>query len=60
MKACAEAWVAAVWSKKEILGTLDNGRLDELAFMPQMFQYCGQRFAAACRTIFAAAGAERV
>jgi hypothetical protein len=37
-------WVE-VRSKEEILRTLDmNGRLDELPFMPQMFQYCGQRF----------------
>ena len=44
MKGCADAWVE-VRSKEEILRTLDkNGRLDELPFMPQMFQYCGQRF----------------
>jgi hypothetical protein len=37
-------WVE-VKSKEEILQTLDkNGRLDELPFMPQMFQYCGKRF----------------
>jgi hypothetical protein len=37
-------WVD-VRSKDEILSTLDkNGRLDELPFMPQMFQYCGKRF----------------
>jgi hypothetical protein len=37
-------WVE-VRSKEEILRTLDkNGRLQELPFMPQMFQYCGQRF----------------
>src|SRR5258706_16272866 len=37
-------WVE-VRSKEEILATLDkNGRLDSLPFMPQMFQYCGQRF----------------
>jgi hypothetical protein len=37
-------WVE-VRSKEEILDTLDkNGRLEELPFMPQMFQYCGQRF----------------
>ncbi|VIO72031.1 hypothetical protein [Bradyrhizobium ivorense] len=37
-------WVE-VLSKEEILRTLDqNGRLDELPFMPQMFKYCGQRF----------------
>lgn len=37
-------WVE-VRSKEEILATLDkNGRLDELPFMPQMFECCGQRF----------------
>ena len=37
-------WVE-VRSKEEILRSLDkNGRLDGLPFMPQMFQYCGQRF----------------
>jgi hypothetical protein len=44
MKACAGDWVE-VLSKEDILGTLDkNGRLDGLPFMPQMFNYCGQRF----------------
>jgi hypothetical protein len=34
-----------VRSKEEILQTLDkNGRLDNLPFMPQMFEYCGTRF----------------
>lgn len=34
-----------VRSKEEILATLDkNGRLEEMPFMPQMFQYCGKRF----------------
>ena len=37
-------WVE-VRSKEEILRSLDkNGRLEELPFMPQMFQYCGKRF----------------
>ena len=37
-------WVE-VRTKEEILETLDkSGRLEELPFMPQMFQYCGQRF----------------
>jgi hypothetical protein len=37
-------WVE-VRPKEEILETLDkNGCLEELPFMPQMFQYCGQRF----------------
>jgi hypothetical protein len=40
----AGEWVE-VRSKQEILRSLDkNGRLDGLPFMPQMFQYCGQRF----------------
>lgn len=40
----AGEWVE-VRSREEILATLDaNGRLDELPFMPQMLQYCGQRF----------------
>ena len=44
MKVRRGDWVE-ILSKEEILGTLDkNGRLDELPFMPQMFQYCGQRF----------------
>jgi len=34
-----------VRSKEEILRTLDeHGRMEGLPFMPQMFQYCGQRF----------------
>src|SRR6266404_8429788 len=34
-----------VRSEPEILSTLDaNGRLDALPFMPEMLQYCGQRF----------------
>src|SRR5437867_9156847 len=34
-----------VRSKAEILGTLDqNGRLDDLPFMPEMLRYCGQSF----------------
>ena len=37
-------WVE-VRSREEILATLDeHGRLDELPFMPQMFQCCGRRF----------------
>ena len=37
-------WVE-VRSKDEILRTLNAmGRLDGLPFMPQMIQYCGQRF----------------
>jgi hypothetical protein len=44
MKSRAGDWVE-VRSKEEIIGTLDkNGRLEGLPFMPQMFQYCGQRF----------------
>jgi hypothetical protein len=37
-------WVQ-IKSKEEILRSLDtDGRLDDLPFMPQMFDYCGQRF----------------
>jgi hypothetical protein len=37
-------WVE-VRSKEEILRSLDrNGRLEQLPFMPQMFEYCGRRF----------------
>jgi hypothetical protein len=37
-------WVE-VRSKEEIFATLDeNGRLEGLPFMPQMTQYCGERF----------------
>ena len=44
MKLKAGDWVE-VRSKEEILHTLDGrGRLEELPFMPQMFQYCGQKF----------------
>jgi hypothetical protein len=40
----AGEWVE-VRSKDAILSTLDeNGRLDGLPFMPEMFAYCGQRF----------------
>jgi hypothetical protein len=40
----ADDWVE-VRSKEEILRTLDRkGRLEELPFMPQMFEYCGKRF----------------
>ena len=43
MRLCAGDWVE-VRSKAEILSTLDeNGRLEGFPFMPQMFQYCGQR-----------------
>lgn len=44
MKLRAGDWVE-VKSKEEILAILDkNGRLEEMPFMPQMFQYCGQKF----------------
>jgi hypothetical protein len=37
-------WIE-VRSKEEILATLDkDGRFEQLPFMPQLFQYCGQRF----------------
>ena len=39
----AGEWVE-VRSQEEILATLDeNGRLENLQFMPEMLQYCGQR-----------------
>ena len=44
MQLRAGDWVE-VRSKEEILATLDEqGRLQTLPFMPEMFQYCGQRF----------------
>ncbi|QEL22968.1 hypothetical protein FQV39_10605 [Bosea sp. F3-2] len=44
MKMGAGDWVE-VRSKDEILATLDKGgRLEGLPFMPQMFDYCGQKF----------------
>ncbi|WP_413936203.1 hypothetical protein [Nitrospira sp. BLG_1] len=44
MKLRAGDWVE-VKSKEEILATLDkNGRLEEMPFMPQMFEYCGRKF----------------
>lgn len=44
LKLRAGEWVE-VRSLEEILATLDrNGRLDGLPVMPQMLQYCGQRF----------------
>lgn len=44
MSLVAGAWIE-VRSKEEILATLDaRGRLDNLPFMPQMFNFCGQRF----------------
>src|SRR5579863_1131983 len=37
-------WVE-VRSREEILSTLDGrGRLEDMPFMPEMFQYCGSRF----------------
>jgi len=40
----AGEWVQ-IRSKDEILATLDkSGQLDRLPFMPEMFQFCGQRF----------------
>lgn len=44
LKLKAGEWVE-VRSAAEILATLDrNGRIDGLPVMPQMLQYCGQRF----------------
>jgi hypothetical protein len=55
-------WVE-VKSKEEILLTLNNqAQLDGLPFMPQMFQYCGQRFRVyksahkTCDTVFPVRG----
>jgi hypothetical protein len=43
MKYRAGDWVI-VRSKEEILATLDrDGRLDDMPFMPEMFEYCGRR-----------------
>src|SRR5262245_32142805 len=37
--------IVEVRSRREILASLDrNGMLDALRFMPEMLQYCGQRF----------------
>jgi hypothetical protein len=45
----AGEWVE-VRSRDEILATLDeHGRLENLPFMPEMFQYCGQRLRVAKR-----------
>lgn len=44
IKPRAGEWVE-VASKEEIVRTLDSrGQLDGVPFMPEMFQYCGQRF----------------
>ena len=44
MMLLAGDWVE-VRSKEEILATLDdNGRFEGMPFMPQMLEYCGQRF----------------
>jgi hypothetical protein len=52
-----------VRDKAEILSTLDeNGRLEDLPFMPQMFQYCGKRYRVyksahkTCDTVFPVRG----
>ncbi|MES1156697.1 MAG: hypothetical protein ABUL73_02855 [Alphaproteobacteria bacterium] len=43
MSLCAGDWVE-VRSKEEILATLDkDGRLEGMPFMPEMFEYCGQK-----------------
>jgi hypothetical protein len=44
MNARSGDWVE-IRTKEEILASLDKlGRLEGMPFMPQMFQYCGQRF----------------
>src|SRR6185503_19276853 len=55
-------WVE-VRSKEEILRTLDeNGQLDGMPFMPEMFTYCGQKFQVhkrahkTCDTVFPVRG----
>jgi hypothetical protein len=62
MRLRAGDWVE-VRSKAEILGTLDNnGQLEGLPFMPQMFRYCGQQLQVykrahkTCDTVNRAAG----
>lgn len=41
---CAGDWVQ-VRSREEILSTLDkDGRLEQMPFMPEMFQFCGKKF----------------
>ena len=45
----ADDWVE-VRSKEEILSTLDQtGRLDQMPFMPEMFQHCGKKFQVGAR-----------
>ena len=40
----ADDWVQ-VRSREEILSTLDkDGRLEQMPFMPEMFQFCGKKF----------------
>src|SRR5678815_1138127 len=49
LKLKAGEWVQ-VRGKEEILATLDKkGRFEELPFMPQMFEYCGQKLRVAKR-----------
>ena len=62
LKLSAGQWVE-VRTKEEILTTLDqNGQLEGLPFMPQMFQYCGKRFQVfkrahkTCDTVFPVRG----
>lgn len=62
MKLCAGELVE-IRSKAEILSTLDeNGRLEGLPFMPQMFEYCGKKLRVTkrahktCDTVFPVRG----
>lgn len=49
MRLSAGDWVE-VRSKEEILRTLDgSGRLEDMPFMPEMFQFCGKRIRVAKR-----------
>lgn len=57
-KLCVGEWVE-VRSKEELLQTLDqDGRLEGMPFMPEMFAFCGKRFRVyrrahkACDTVF--------
>jgi hypothetical protein len=59
---CVGDWVE-VRSREEILATLDqNGQLEGMPFMPEMFAFCGQRFQVykrahkTCDTVFPVRG----
>ena len=61
-KLCVGDWVE-ILSKEEILKTLDeNGQLESMPFMPEMFAFCGKRFQVykrahkTCDTVFPVRG----